>query len=299
MIGFGAVRVFIVTNGIFLLELAPMARTRGAKVTDQSANKFLSHRRRELITTIVEERGLARVRELSEHFDVSTMTIRRDIEALAATNQVRRVHGGATKVDRAKRSVDEPGFQTKLTLQQTEKSNIATAAARRVTAGSAIGMTAGTTTFRLAQHLSSISNLTVVTNSIPIASELSAAASAGSQVVITGGSPTPSSAIVGPLADRSLAGLHLDVLFMGVHGMGETTGFTTPNLAEAQTNQAFIRSARQVIVLADSTKWETTGLGPIAPLSDAHVLITDERLTSEARAVLQREIGDVEMVPAN
>jgi DeoR/GlpR family transcriptional regulator of sugar metabolism len=235
------------------------------------------------------------VRDLSEHFGVSTMTIRRDIEALAATNQVRRVHGGAAKVDRAKRSVDEPGFQAKLSLQQQEKLSIASAAARRVTAGTAIGITAGTTTFRLTQHLNAISNLTVVTNSIPIASELSGVG-AGSQVVLTGGSPTPSSAIVGPVADRSLAGLHLDVLFMGVHGMGETTGFTTPNLAEAQTNQAFIQSARQVIVLADSTKWGITGLGTIASLGQADVLITDDRLSDAAHRILDQTIAEIELV---
>lgn len=265
-------------------------------MTAEPTEKFLSHRRRELIIGIVEDQGGARVRDLSERFGVSTMTIRRDIEALAASNRLQRVHGGASKVERAKRSVDEPGFQTKLSLQPREKSNIAIAAARRVTSGSAIGITAGTTTFQLAQHLTAIPDLTIVTNSMPIASELTPAHTRGSQVVITGGTPTPSSAIVGPLADRSLAALHLDVLFMGVHGMGETTGFTTPNLAEAQTNQAFIRSARQVIVLADATKWGVTGLGTIAPLSDADVLITDDSLSPQAHAVLQREIAEIELV---
>ena len=267
-------------------------------MTEGSTKNILSHRRRELIAAIVEDRGGARVRELSEHFGVSTMTIRRDIETLAATNQLRRVHGGAATFERAPRSVDEPGFQTKLLLQEHEKANIATAAVRRVAAGSAIGITAGTTTFQLAQHLRGITNLTVVTNSIPIASALSGSDLGGSQVILTGGTPTRSNAIVGPVADRSLADLHLDVLFMGVHGMGESTGFTTPNLAEAQTNQAFMRSARQVIVLADSTKWEVTGLGTIAPLADADVLITDDHLAGEARAVLQREVGELELVSA-
>jgi len=264
-------------------------------VTDEPKKKFLSHRRRELITAVVEEHGAARVSELSEQFGVSTMTIRRDIEALDTASQVRRTHGGATRLERGRRSVDEPGFRAKLTLQQHEKSRIALEAARHVASGSAIGITAGTTTFQLVQHLTSISNLTIVTNSIPIASE-SNDLNAGSQIVLTGGSPTLSHAIVGPLADRSLAGLHVDTLFMGVHGMGETTGFTTPNLAEAQTNQAFIRAASQIIVLADSTKWGVTGLGTIAPLGDAHCLITDDRLSADARAVLAREIDEVTIV---
>jgi DeoR/GlpR family transcriptional regulator of sugar metabolism len=237
-----------------------------------------------------------RVRELTQEFNVSNMTIRRDIEALALANRLIRVHGGATRLDRSARSLDEPGFRAKSTRQPDEKASIATAAAARIAPGSAIGVTAGTTTYQLAEHLVTISNLTVVTNSIPIASTLSSAASHDLQVVITGGSPTPSNAIVGPLADRTLSDLHLDQLFMGVHGMAEGSGFTTPNLAEAQTNQAFIRASREIVVLGDSTKWGLTGLGTIAPLAAADVLITDDAIAANAQRVLDREIVDVEFV---
>jgi len=171
-------------------------------------------------------------------------------------------------------------------------------AAQRITPGSAIGVSAGTTTFQLAQHLPGIANLTVVTNSIPIASTLNMVGSHGLQVVITGGTPTASSAIVGPLADRSLAGLHLDQVFMGVHGMDESSGFTTPNLAEAQTNQAFIRAAREIVVISDASKWGITGFGTIAPLSAAHVVITDSAVSDDARRALQREVAEVETVAA-
>jgi len=264
--------------------------------TTDSGEKILSHQRRELIAADVAERGSVRVSELTDRFGVSNMTIRRDIEALAVANRVVRVHGGATRLVRSPRSVDEPGFRAKSTRQRDEKRSIAGAAASRIAPGSAIGVTAGTTTFQLAQHLAGIANLTVVTNSIPIASTLSSVGSPDLQVVITGGTPTPSNAIVGPLADRTLAGLHLDQLFMGVHGMAEASGFTTPNLAEAQTNQAFIRSAREVIVIVDATKWDVTGLGTIAPLASADLLISDLSLDAGAKRVLEREINEVELV---
>jgi len=266
------------------------------KRTEQSSNNILSHHRRELIAAEVDKRGAVRVRELTQQFDVSNMTIRRDIEALATANRLIRVHGGATRIDRAPRSVDEPGFQAKSTRQRDEKEAIARAAAARIPPGSAIGITAGTTTFNLAQHLADIPQLTVVTNSIPIVSTLSSLGAPDLQVVITGGSPTPSNAIVGPLADRTLAGLHLDQLFMGVHGMAEETGFTTPNLAEAQTNQAFIRSAHEVIVIVDSTKWGLTGLGTIAPLKSAQAVITDRGISTSAQRALEREVDSVEVV---
>jgi len=269
------------------------------KPTDESTEKVLSHQRRELIAAATEERGAVRVRELTREFGVSNMTIRRDIEALASANRLVRVHGGATRLDRPSRAVDEPGFHAKSSRQQDEKMSIAAAAAARIAPGSAIGVTAGTTTHQLAHHLTGITNLTVVTNSISIASTLSSVGSHDLQVVITGGSPTPSNAIVGPLADRTLSGLHLDQLFMGVHGMAEESGFTTPNLAEAQTNQAFIRSAREKVVIVDSTKWGVTGLGTIAPLTAADVLVTDNQLSAEARRVLDREVGELELVTPN
>lgn len=264
--------------------------------TGDLPKKILSHQRQELIAKIVDEQGGVRVRELTGRFDVSEMTIRRDIEALALSSRLVRVHGGATRLDQAPRSVDEPGFDVKSTRQRDEKVQIAAAAATRIAPGSAIGVTAGTTTYQLAQHLPAVPKLTVVTNSTPIASMLSAGGSPDLQIIITGGSPTPSNAIVGPLADRTLAGLHLDQLFMGVHGMAEASGFTTPNLAEAQTNQAFIRSAQEILVIVDSTKWDLTGLGTIAPLSSADVLITDSGIATSARRVLDREIEEIEVV---
>ena len=87
--------------------------------------------------------------------------------------------------------------------------------------------------------------------------------------------------------------------FMGVHGMAESSGFTTPNLAEAQTNQAFIESAKEIVVITDSTKWDITGLGTIASLSAADVLITDSDANKDALRVLGREVGELETVVAH
>ncbi|MEM7095151.1 MAG: DeoR/GlpR family DNA-binding transcription regulator [Actinomycetota bacterium] len=241
---------------------------------------LLGRERRDAIVTLVSEQGAARVGELAMRFGVSEMTIRRDIEALAAVNLLARVHGGATRLDRAAPSIDEPGFAAKSKRQLPEKRAIAERGASRIRPGGAIGITAGTTTYQLLPYLARIRDLTVVTNSIAIVSALSASAS-GVDLVLTGGSPTPSNAIVGPVAERCLAGFNLDQLFMGVHGMSEA-GFTTPNLAEAQTNLAFIEAAREVCVLADSSKWGIVGLSTIGVLSAADVLVSDDALADDA-----------------
>jgi DeoR/GlpR family transcriptional regulator of sugar metabolism len=110
-------------------------------------------------------------------------------------------------------------------------------------------------------------------------------------IVLTGGLRTPSDALVGPVADAAVRSMHVDLLFMGVHGMDERGGFTTPNLLEAETNRAMVRSARQLVVVADHTKWGIVGLSTIAALADADVLITDDRLSAEARATLSEHVG--------
>ena len=110
-------------------------------------------------------------------------------------------------------------------------------------------------------------------------------------MVLTGGVRTPSDALVGSVAVQTLHSLHLDVVFMGVHGMSERAGYTTPNLMEVDTNRAFLGSTEHLVVLADHTKWNVTGLSSIAPLSAATALITDRHLPAHARAVLENEVS--------
>lgn len=255
---------------------------------------MLAARRQELIRRHVDRSGGARVRELSELLDVSAMTIRRDIDALAARNQIARVHGGAAAIPRPETaSSDDPGFAVKSRLQFVEKGSIARRAAELIKPGNAIGITAGTTSAMLANELREIPDLLVVTNSLPATATLHQAPRRDLTVIVTGGSPTPSQALVGPMAERSLDGLHLDLLFMGVHGMSEATGFTSPSLLEAQTLQAFINAAETVVVMADHTKWGTIGLSTIAQLSEADVLVTNSGMPAPALTALQAEVGEV------
>jgi DeoR/GlpR family transcriptional regulator of sugar metabolism len=89
----------------------------------------------------------------------------------------------------------------------------------------------------------------------------------------------------------------VDVLFLGVHGMDPEAGFTTPNLAEAETNRAFLAHAEKVIVVADHTKWRTVGLASFGPLPAADVLVTDDGLDQEARMLLEGTVGELVVAP--
>jgi len=257
-------------------------------------DEVLAKQRQALILQEVRGAGSARVSELTLRLGVSDMTIRRDLEVLARAGLIDKVHGGAVLPGAP--SSHEPGFETKSALEQAAKAAIAWAAAELVTPGSAIGLSAGTTTFALAKRLIGIPGITIVTNSVRVVKLLrsgqTAEHSAGdASVVLTGGTPTPSDALVGPIAGLTIRSLHLDVLFLGCHGIDPVAGLTTPNLAEAQTNRAFVQAARKVTVVADHTKWGTVGLSSFADLSEVDTLVTDDGLPAEAQALVADRVG--------
>lgn len=244
----------------------------------------LASQRREVILDLVQRQGTVRVRDLAPTLDVSEMTVRRDLDILAGEGLVAKVHGGATRVDG--RSSAEPGFEAKQRLQAAEKKAIAELAATLVGPGASVGVTAGTTTWTLVTELVQIPALTIVTNAPSVAQVCYHSGRQDQTVLLTGGIRTPSDALVGPIATAALSSLHLDLVFMGVHGMDERLGFSTPNLAEAEVNRAFVASTPQLIVVADHTKWETAGLASIAGLDAASTVVSDDQLSHRARTIL-------------
>jgi len=251
----------------------------------------LAPQRQTAILEEVRRSGGVRVSELTRMLKVSDMTIRRDLESLAERGLLEKVHGGATAI--VARSTDEPGFEAKSYRQRYEKEAIARQAARLVTPGTAVGVGAGTTTWALARHLCDVPGITVVTNSVPVADVLYRGGRVDQTVILTGGLRTPSDALVGPFAVGAIRTLHLDLVFLGVHGMDPRTGFTTPNLMEAETDRALVAAGRRLAVVADATKWEIVGISTVAQLAEADVLVTDAQLGSEARKVLAAEVGEL------
>lgn len=247
---------------------------------------LLAEQRRALILDEVRRRGGVRVNELTRKLNVSDMTIRRDLDALARQGVIEKVHGGAVPVVEA--STHEPGFEAKSALELSAKEDIARAAAALAVPGSAIALSGGTTTFALARHLLDVPDLTVVTNSVRVADVFHdaqrPAGPGAATVVLTGGVRTPSDSLVGPVADRAIDSLHFDVLFLGVHGISAEAGLSTPNLAEAETNRRFVRAARRIVVVADHTKWGTVGLSSFAALEEVDTFVTDAGLAPGTRA---------------
>ncbi len=257
---------------------------------------MLAAMRQARILEEVKRAGGVRVTELAQLLGVSDMTVRRDLETLAKQGLIAKVHGGATTVELG--STDEPGFEAKSVREPAEKEAIAARAAALIQPGTAVALTAGTTTWTLARYLRDIPHLTVVTNSVNIAEVLYKHDRSDLTIVLTGGVRTPSDALVGGVAVSTIRSLHFDLVMMGVHGIDARAGLTTPNLTEAETNRAFAEAARRLVVVADHTKWGVIGLSQIAPIDAVDTLVTDDLISSDGRAVLADRVGELIVVPA-
>jgi DeoR family transcriptional regulator, aga operon transcriptional repressor len=231
------------------------------------------------------------VSELAREFDVSTSTIRRDLLLLERQRLLTRTHGGAVPEG----VLYELPLRYKAARHQEEKRRIAAAAVALVSDGSAIGLTGGTTTTEVGRMLVERQRLTIVTNALNIAAEM--ALRRDVRLIVTGGVVRNESyELVGPLAETSLAGLNLDVAFIGVDGISPVAGCTTHHDVEAHTNRTLIRHANRVVVVADSSKIGRVAFAQICPLEAVDQLITDAQGEAAALAALRDADLDVETV---
>ena len=255
---------------------------------------MLPAERRRRILDVLDRDGTARVTDLAGELNVSEMTVRRDLDALQDDEALHKVHGGA--VARHSRG-EEPRSAAMATRETAEKRAIGACAAQLVENGMTVAISAGTTTLEVARLLRDRDSLTVVTNSIPIFTELTdpdaALRRSRPTVVLTGGTRTPSDALVGPVADAALASFRVDLTLLGVHGLDIDAGLTTPNMAEAATNRRLIDIGRTLIVVADHTKVGEVGANVIVGVDRADTLVVDDGLSETARAVLNRHVRDV------
>jgi DeoR/GlpR family transcriptional regulator of sugar metabolism len=239
---------------------------------------MLAEERRRAILEELERNGSVSVMGLAEALGVSDMTIRRDLEHLSSRRMLQKVHGGAVPVRKA---ASEPHFTYKRSLNQPEKQAIAREALKLIEDGDTVALSAGTTTWHIAAALRRGGrDLTFITNSTNVAMTLQE--NGWDQIVLSGGIfRTPSDALVGAYADRTLRALNADILFLGVHGIHPEAGLTTPNIAEAETDRTMVDASRRVVVVGDHSKLGVVALSRIAPLSKVDVLITDERSSRE------------------
>jgi len=247
--------------------------------------------RHQAIAGLMRERGRISVSELAERFGVTGETARRDLATLERAGLLRRVHGGAVATTAL--SMIEPGVAERDSTHAEEKGNIAKAAVALLPqAGGAVLLDAGTTTSRLASLMPADRELFVVTNSLGIAARLGG--QAGVELRLLGGRVRGvTQACVGDETVRALEDLRLDVAILGTNGVSARHGFTTPDPDEAAVKRAMARSARQVVVLADSSKLGQEQLVRFASTDDVDTLVTDTDAGDDEIDALRRRGVDV------
>jgi len=235
---------------------------------------LLNEERRRATLELLERNGRVLVTELARHFRTSQVTVRKDLEVLHAQGLVHRTHGGALPAREG--ALEDPTLREKEELQRAEKLRIAAAAASLVKEGQVVILDSGTTTTCVARALRLLRNVTIITNAVNIAAELSAAPV---EVILTGGTLRKNSfSLVGPLAEESLQKLNADILFLGVDGFDVHYGLSTPNLLEAKVNRIMIEVAKRTVLVCDSTKFGRRSLSSIAATSALREVITDRNI---------------------
>lgn len=243
----------------------------------------LAARRRQRLVALVEARGSARLEELSAALGVSQATVRRDLNSAAAAGRVRRVHGGAVA---AEQRLDEPHFDAKAGAAAAEKERIAAAAIELLSPTDTVYLDSGSTVLAAARLLHRWDRLTVVTNSLPVATEL---VGRGPRVIVVGGELRATSrAIVGPLTRLLLDDLHVDRALMGTYALSLDDGLTTTDPSEAYTKELVMTRAGVVILLADSTKLGIRSFVGSGRIADVDVLVTDAGIDSRTARALGR-----------
>lgn len=243
--------------------------------------EHLADHRQELIMTALSARGECRTKQLAEQLQSSEMTLRRDLAELEKRGLLRRVHGGAVLLDRG---VDHA---QRLKLGQAQKQWVGRAATHLLKSGQTVYLDAGTTACEMAraiaQGLPQVSDLSIVTHSISIASEL--AGRTPYQLQLIGGEIYQNAmSTVGPVALAQIANLSIDVFFLAPGAVNSQAGWTNSNIVEAMVKRAVVARSKSVVSICDSAKWGQESFTTILPLEGVSRWVVDRDLAPDGIA---------------
>lgn len=238
--------------------------------------------------TLVRDREFVRVADLSDMFGLSEVTIRSDLDLLAESGNLQRVHGGAIVRDPTPRQ--ERSFEESLGAFAEEKEAIGRAAAASVSSGETIILDVGSTTTAIARALAQRTDLrdvVVFTNGITLALELETTIPRFS-VIVTGGTLRPlQHSLVDPMANHILEEVNASTLFLGCNGVHPAEGVTNVNLPEAAVKRRMVNAAQRCVVVAEGSKIGNISVVKIADLDTVDVLITGRTAPKEVLADIE------------
>ncbi len=260
--------------------------------SDFSGETMLIAERRHHILTLIQRHGRALTADLAGDLNISRITIRKDLEFLQDQGLIQRTHGGA--LANAVKGWPDLSLSDKEKLHVQEKQRIAKAAVQYVSEGQSIILDSGSTTNAVARALRHLARLTVITNGVNIAAELS---NTDFEIILTGGALRKNSfSLVGPLAEDVVRSMRADIFFLGADGVDLETGMTTPDVSESRVGRAMVDAAKTVIAVVDSSKFGKQSLASIVPLSKVDIVITDINLDPRYLELLRSEGLTVNLV---
>lgn len=233
----------------------------------------MKEKRRDIIIQYISKNKIVRALDLAEQFQVSMETIRRDLEELEQEGLVKRVHGGAV-LDRMHGV--EPAYNIREIKNYEEKVLIGKCAAELVQDGDTIIIDLGTTTLEFARFLKEKKNLTVLTNALQIATELSYYTNI--KVIVLGGNLRSGEiATSGYWAERMVQQFYVDKLFLGTGALSIERGIMDYNIDESNLRRYFVENANQIVALADYSKFGIKALSQVCELKHLDIIVTDEK----------------------
>ena len=246
---------------------------------------MLPAQRRKEIKDYLVNNGFASVEELGKLFEVSGMTIRRDLDELQRQGLLARTYGGAMDNEKA---FFEMSFQAKTSLFAEEKERIGRASAALISHGETVFIDSGTTTFQVARFLKG-KNITAITTSLNIALEL--AASPMVDIHVTGGILQKGSLnVFGPQTENFINQVRADKAFIGVEGVDVNSGISVPDPFNAQNKQSMVRISKTNYVVVDHSKLGRSTASHITALENVDLIITGKEADPEILAQLRKKV---------
>jgi DeoR family transcriptional regulator of aga operon len=255
-------------------------------MTEDSIVRRDTSSRRQRIASLLQEQGSVQIPTLAEMFNVSTQTLRKDLNFLDSKGVCTRSPGGAI-LRRGAKTPREDAIDVKRTLFADEKVRIGKAAAALIGPGESVLLDSGSTTLQVARHVKPDESLVVVTNDVGILNEL--VSHQDVQLVFLGGTLRRKSlSFFGTQTEQALHDLHVDKLFLAADGFDIEKGITTHFEPEALLNRKMCEVAREIIVVADSSKFGRVCLHKILEPTRIAKVVTDDGIPAEAREALTR-----------
>lgn len=256
---------------------------------------ILASMRKDKILSFLRDNSSATVTELSELCDVSEVTIRQDLNALAVEGMLVRTRGGATL---STRSAADYSYTARLAINADTKQRIGDMAAGLVQSGDSVLVDASTTAIYVARALAQrhdLEDVTVITNGVNVLAEL--AGRLDIHTFLSGGHFRASSAsLTGTFANEMLGRINATIGFFGARGITLAQGLMDVSVQDADVKQKMIERCQEVVIVADSSKFGQVSVASFAPLDRIQRLITDEGIPASMLESLRLRGVDVMVV---